>query len=80
MSSTDVAELNNGLTKNGHGHAPPSSSSEDSSDLDSPVKANQPLTTAALIGEENVFVAKPELGAAMNEAIAAARAWLEETK
>ena len=30
----------------------------------------------ALIGEENVFLATPQLGAAMNQAIAAAHAWL----
>jgi hypothetical protein len=29
-----------------------------------------------LIGEENVFVATPQLGAALNQAVAAANAWL----
>ena len=32
----------------------------------------------SLIGEENVFLATPQLGAAMNQAIAAAHAWLGE--
>ena len=36
--------------------------------------------TTALIGEENLFVEQTRLGAAMNEAIAVARAWLEEAK
>ena len=31
-----------------------------------------------LIGEENVFLATPQLGAAMNQAVAAARFWLEQ--
>jgi SulP family sulfate permease len=31
-----------------------------------------------LIGEENVFVATPQLGVAMNQAVAAASAWLEQ--
>nr|MBP8292345.1 hypothetical protein [Caldilineaceae bacterium] len=30
-----------------------------------------------LIGEENVFLATAQLGAAMNQAVAAAHAWLE---
>ena len=30
-----------------------------------------------LIGEENVFTATPQLGAAMNQAVAAAKAWLD---
>ena len=29
-----------------------------------------------LIGEENVFLATPQLGAALNQAVAAANAWL----
>jgi hypothetical protein len=29
-----------------------------------------------LIGEENVFLATPQLGAALNQAVAAATAWL----
>ena len=29
-----------------------------------------------LIGEENVFVATPQLGEALNQAVAAATAWL----
>jgi SulP family sulfate permease len=32
-----------------------------------------------LIGAENIFLATPQLGAAMNQAVAAARAWLGET-
>jgi SulP family sulfate permease len=35
--------------------------------------------TLALIGEENVFPATPQLGEAMNQAAAAAHAWLEQT-
>jgi SulP family sulfate permease len=31
-----------------------------------------------LIGEENVFVAEPQLGAALNAAVAAANAWLAQ--
>ena len=31
-----------------------------------------------LIGEENVFLATPQLGGAMNQAAAEARAWLEQ--
>ena len=31
-----------------------------------------------VIGEENVFLAKPQLGAAMNQAAAAAYVWLGE--
>jgi SulP family sulfate permease len=31
-----------------------------------------------LIGEENVFVATPQIGAALNQAVAAATAWLRE--
>ena len=31
-----------------------------------------------LIGDENVFVATPQLGAALNQAVAAANAWLGE--
>jgi SulP family sulfate permease len=30
-----------------------------------------------LIGEENVFIATPQLGAALNQAVAAAHAWLK---
>ena len=30
-----------------------------------------------VIGEENVFVATPQLGAALNQAVAAANAWLQ---
>jgi len=32
----------------------------------------------ALIGEENVFLATPQLGVALNQAVAAAHAWLEQ--
>ncbi len=32
-----------------------------------------------LIGEENVFLATPQLGGAMNQAVAVAQAWLEKT-
>ena len=32
----------------------------------------------ALIGEENVFLATPQLGVALNQAVAAANAWLEQ--
>lgn len=31
-----------------------------------------------LIGEDNVFLATPQLGAAMNQAVAAAHVWLEQ--
>ncbi len=31
-----------------------------------------------LIGDENVFVATPQLGAALNQAVAAAHAWLDQ--
>ena len=31
-----------------------------------------------LIGEENVFLATPQLGAAMNQAVAAATTWLSQ--
>lgn len=34
--------------------------------------------TTALIGEENLFPEKSQLGAAMNEALAVARSWLEQ--
>ncbi len=37
----------------------------------------QKTGTLALIGEENVFVEQAQLGMAMNEALAAARTWLE---
>ena len=36
--------------------------------------------TLALIGEENVFVEQAQLGMAMNEALAAARTWLETVR
>jgi len=36
--------------------------------------------TIALIGEENLFLEQTKLGAAMNEAVAAARIWLEQAK
>jgi hypothetical protein len=29
-----------------------------------------------LIGEENIFLAKPQIGAALNQAVAAATTWL----
>ena len=47
MSAPDVAAE---VQKNGNGRH--HSSEDSSSELDSPVKPNQPLTTAALIGEE----------------------------
>jgi hypothetical protein len=31
-----------------------------------------------VIGEENVFVATPQLGAALNQAVAAATEWLDK--
>ncbi len=31
-----------------------------------------------LIGEENVFMATPQMGEAMNRAVAAAQAWLDQ--
>jgi SulP family sulfate permease len=36
--------------------------------------------TTALIGEENLFMVQDQLGAAMNDALTAARTWLEQTK
>jgi len=33
----------------------------------------------AIIGIENIFVATPQLGQALNQAVAAAHAWLRET-
>jgi hypothetical protein len=35
--------------------------------------------TLRIIGEENVFLATEQLGASVNQAAAAARAWLGET-
>jgi hypothetical protein len=32
-----------------------------------------------LIGEENVFLATPQLGTALNQAVAAASVWLGQT-
>jgi SulP family sulfate permease len=32
-----------------------------------------------LIGEENVFLATPQIGEALNQAVAAAKAWLGQT-
>ncbi|MCB0159985.1 MAG: STAS domain-containing protein, partial [Caldilineaceae bacterium] len=34
----------------------------------------------AYLGEENVFSATPQLGEAMNQAVAAAQAWLDDGK
>jgi hypothetical protein len=31
-----------------------------------------------LIGEENIFLATPQIGAALNQAVAAATTWLEQ--
>ena len=43
-----------------------------------PVVRDQLAKTGLLkvLGEENVFVATPQLGAALNQAVAAATAWL----
>jgi SulP family sulfate permease len=45
-----------------------------------PVVRDQLAKTGVLklIGEENVFVATPQLGVALNQAVAAAAAWLPE--
>ena len=45
-----------------------------------PVVRDQLAKTGVLkvIGEENVFVATPQLGAALNQAVAAANAWLDQ--
>jgi SulP family sulfate permease len=36
------------------------------------------IGTIALIGEENLFMEQAQLGAAMNEALTAARSWMDE--
>ncbi len=45
-----------------------------------PVVRDQLAKTGMLevLGEENVFVATPQLGAALNQAVAAAAAWLAQ--
>ena len=45
-----------------------------------PVVRDQRAKTGMLkvLGEENVFVATPQLGAALNQAVAAATAWLDK--
>jgi SulP family sulfate permease len=45
-----------------------------------PAVRTQLATTGALalIGDDNVFLATPQLGAGLNQAVAAARAWLDE--
>jgi sulfate permease, SulP family len=46
-----------------------------------PLLRDQLAKTGVLtvIGDENVFVATPQIGAALNQAVAAAHAWLEKT-
>jgi SulP family sulfate permease len=48
----------------------------------SPSLRDQPdrTGTTALIGEENLFMVQDQFGAAMNEALTAARTWLEQAK
>ena len=47
-----------------------------------PVVRDQLAKTGVLkvLGEENVFVATPQLGAALNQAVAAANAWLDKSR